>query len=319
VLVQILDEFPDQVRIVYRHYPLIGTPEQPFHDKAALATQAAEAAGIQGKFWEMHDLLYQKTAEWVSLGVDQFEDWLIEQAEELDLDIDQFNRDLTSDELVQLAQDDWENNKQIGIPGTPFLLVNGQIWPNNVPMDFWSISAVIRLTLLENQQYTTCPPITIDTTKQYIATIETEKGNIVLELYPLEAPLAVNSFVFLARNGWFDGVTFHRVIEDFMAQAGDPTGTGFGGPGYAFDNEVSENLTFDKPGVVAMANAGAGSNGSQFFITYTPQPRLNGGYTIFGQLIEGMDILESLKPRDPSKDVTLPAGDKILNIIIEEK
>jgi cyclophilin family peptidyl-prolyl cis-trans isomerase len=319
VLAQILDEFPDQVRIVYRHYPLIGTPEQPFHDKAALATQAAEAAGKQGMFWEMHDLLYQKQDEWVSLSVDQFEEWLVGQADELGLDVEQFSQDLTSDELVQLAQNAWETNQQTGLPGTPFLLVNGQIWPNNVPMDLWSISAVTRLTLLESQQYTSCPPITIDTTKQYIATIETEKGDIVLELYALEAPLAVNSFVFLARNGWFDGVTFHRVIEDFMAQAGDPTGTGFGGPGYAFDNEISDNLKFDKPGVLAMANAGAGSNGSQFFITYSPQPRLDGDFTIFGGLIDGMDVLKSLTPRNPSEDVTLPPGDKILNITIEEK
>jgi cyclophilin family peptidyl-prolyl cis-trans isomerase len=109
------------------------------------------------------------------------------------------------------------------------------------------------------------------------------------------------------------------VIEDFMAQAGDPTGTGFGGPGYAFDNEISDNLKFDKPGVLAMANAGAGSNGSQFFITYSPQPRLDGDFTIFGGLIDGMDVLKSLTPRNPSEDVTLPPGDKILNITIEEK
>jgi cyclophilin family peptidyl-prolyl cis-trans isomerase len=319
VLAQIVEEFPEQVRVVYRHYPLIGTPEEPFHDKAALSTQASEAAGIQGKFWEMHDVLYEKQAEWVGLTVEQFEEWLIERAGELDLDVEKFSRDLTSEELVQLAQDAYDRSREIGLPGTPFLMVNGQIWPNNVPMDLWNITAVTKLTLLENEQYTSCPPITIDTTKQYIATIETEKGDIVLELYPQEAPMAVNSFVFLARNGWFEGVTFHRVLEDFMAQAGDPTGTGFGGPGYAFDNEISENLTFDKPGVVAMANAGAGSNGSQFFITYTPQERLNGNYTIFGQLIEGMDVLKSLTLRNPNENITLPPGDRILNITIEEK
>lgn len=319
MLAQLLEEFPDEVRIVYRHYPLIGTPEQPFHDKAALSTQAAEAAGKQGMFWEMHDVLYEKQDEWVSLSVDEFQEWLIDQADLLGLDVDQFSEDLTSDELVELAQNAWESGRQTGIPGTPFLLFNGQIWPNNVPMDFWSVETVTKLTLLESMQYTSCPPITIDTTKQYVATIETEKGDIVAELYPLEAPLAVNNFVFLARNGWFDGVTFHRVIPDYVAQAGDPTGTGFGGPGFAFDNEISENLSFDEPGILAMANAGAGSNGSQFFITYTPQPDLNGNYTIFGKVIEGMDVVESLSPRDPSTDVTLPPGDEILNITIEEK
>jgi cyclophilin family peptidyl-prolyl cis-trans isomerase len=319
VLAQLHIDFPEQVRIVYRHYPLIGTPEEPIHDKAAMSTQAAEAAGKQGKFWEMHDLLFEKQDEWVELNSEQYENWLIEQAGELELDGEQFRRDLTSEELIQLAQDAWESNIQIGIPGTPFLLNNGQIWQNIVPMDYWGISAVIKMTLLANQQYTSCPPIVINMTKQYIATIVTEKGDIVVELYPLEAPLAVNSFVFLARNGWFDDITFHRVMEGFVAQAGDPTGTGFGGPGYAFDNEISADLTFDKPGVLAMANAGAGSNGSQFFITYTPQSRLYGDYTIFGQLIEGMDILESLTPRNPSEDITLPPGDKILTILIEEK
>jgi cyclophilin family peptidyl-prolyl cis-trans isomerase len=319
VLAQIREDFPNEVRIVYRHHPLIGTPEEPFHDKAALSTQASEAAGMQGMFWEMHDVLYDKQDEWVILSIEEFQQWLVDEADQLGLDVDQFSQDLTSDELVNLAQNAWENGRQTGIPGTPFLLVNGQIWPNNVPMDLWSISAVIQLTLLESKQYTSCPPITIDTTKQYIATIETEKGDIVAKLYPLEAPLAVNSFVFLARNGWFDDVTFHRVIPDSVAQAGDPTGTGFGGPGYAFDNEISENLSFDNSGILSMANAGPGSNGSQFFITYSPQPDLDGSYTIFGQVIEGMDVVESLKPRDPSADATLPPGDKILNITIEEK
>jgi len=319
VLAQILDEFPEQVRIVYRHYPLIGTPEEPFHDKAAISTQAAEAAGKQGKFWEMHDLLFAEQAEWIDLDIEQYQEWLIRQAGELDLEVEQFSRDLVSEALVQFAENAWDSNRQIGIPGTPFLLINGQIWQNIVPLDQWGISAVIKMILVVDQQYTSCPPIVINPTKQYIATIETEKGDIVLELYPLEAPLAVNSFVFLARNDWFDGVTFHRVIENFMAQAGDPTGTGFSGPGYAFANEISEKLSFDKPGVLAMANAGADSNGSQFFITYTPQPRLNGDYTIFGQLIEGMDVLESLTPRNPGQNIALPPGDKILDIIIEEK
>lgn len=319
MLVQILDEFPGQVRLIYRHYPLIGTPEQPFHDKAALSTQAAEAAGKQDSFWEMHDLLFAKQDEWIGLNIEQYEEWLIEQAGELNLDVEQFRSDLTSEELVQLAENAWESNREIGIPGTPFLLNNGQIWQNIVPMDFWGISAVIRMTLLVDQQFTSCPPVVIDPTKQYVATIATEKGDIVVELYPLEAPLAVNSFIFLARNGWFDGVTFHRVMKGFVAQAGDPTGTGFGGPGYAFENEISEKLSFNKPGVLAMANAGADSNGSQFFITYTPQPRLNGDYTIFGQLIEGMDVLESLAPRNPSENIALPPGDKILSITIQEQ
>ncbi len=149
--------------------------------------------------------------------------------------------------------------------------------------------------------------------------LHTEKGDISLELFADKAPMAVNSFVFLAKNDWFDGVTFHRVLPDFVAQAGDPTGTGYGGPGYAFDNEIDPNLTFDNPGVLAMANAGASSNGSQFFITYAPAPQLNGGYTIFGRLISGMEVLQQLTPRDPSQSMNLPPGDKILDVEIIEK
>jgi cyclophilin family peptidyl-prolyl cis-trans isomerase len=155
--------------------------------------------------------------------------------------------------------------------------------------------------------------------KQYVATLHTEKGEIVLELYADQAPTAVNSFVFLARHGWFDGVTFHRVIPGFVAQAGDPTGTGFGGPGYAFDNEISPDLKFDRPGVLGMANSGPGSNGSQFFITLAPAPNLNGDYTIFGHVISGMDVVKGLTPRDPSQAMNLPPGDKINSVTIEEK
>ena len=117
----------------------------------------------------------------------------------------------------------------------------------------------------------------------------------MIQLYADQAPLAVNSFVFLAKQGWFDGVTFHRVIPGFVAQTGDPSGTGKGGPGYFFKNEVSD-LRYDKPGVVGMANSGPDTNGSQFFITYAPQPSLDGSYTIFGQVIQGMDVVENLTP-----------------------
>jgi cyclophilin family peptidyl-prolyl cis-trans isomerase len=316
---QLLQEFPNDLRFVYRHFPLIGTPDSPFHDKAALATQAAEAAGKQGKFWEMHDVLFNRQSEWSALSVADFQQWLIQRAGELDLNVSKFTTDLTSLELVNLAQNAWDYGQSVGMTGTPFLLVNGRVWPSNVPMDAWNISAVVRLTLLEDRQFTQCPPMTIDPTRQYIATLHTEKGDVVIELYADKAPLAVNSFIFLARNGWFDGVTFHRVIPGFVAQAGDPSGTGFGTPGYAFRNEISPDLTFDGPGVVGMANAGADSNGSQFFITYAAQPSLDGSYTIFGHVIEGMDVLTSLTARDPSQNADLPPGDKILSVTIEEK
>ncbi|MGD2157000.1 MAG: peptidylprolyl isomerase [Anaerolineales bacterium] len=161
--------------------------------------------------------------------------------------------------------------------------------------------------------------MTIDPLKRYIATFETEKGEFVIELFPDVAPIAVNNFVFLANEGWYDGITFHRVMEGFVAQAGDPTGTGFGGPGYAFVNETDPDVTFDAAGLVAMANAGPDSNGSQFFITYGPTEQLNGNYTIFGEVIEGMDVVRSLSPRDPSQGINLPPGDEIIKVTVEER
>jgi cyclophilin family peptidyl-prolyl cis-trans isomerase len=171
---------------------------------------------------------------------------------------------------------------------------------------------------VSDKQYSAAPPMTIDKNKQYSATVKMAKGGeFVIQLYPDKAPITVNSFVFLARDGFFNGVTFHRVLEGFMAQGGDPTGTGGGGPGYEFVNEDSD-LTFDKAGVVAMANAGRDTNGSQFFITFGPTPNLNGGYTIFGQVVSGMDVVNGIKRRDPDQNPNYQ-GDVIESITITEK
>jgi cyclophilin family peptidyl-prolyl cis-trans isomerase len=169
-----------------------------------------------------------------------------------------------------------------------------------------------------SQRWTQPPPMTIDPTKEYLATFKMAKGGeFVVQLYPDKAPMTVNSFVFLARHGFFDNLTFHRVLEGFMAQGGDPTGTGSGGPGYQFANEDSD-LTFDKAGVVAMANSGRDTNGSQFFITFGPQPQLNGGYTIFGQVITGMEVVNGITRRDPNQNPSFP-GDAIQSITISGK
>ncbi len=315
---QLLKEFPNDVRFVFRNFPLIGTPESPFHDKAALATQAAESAGKQGKFWEMHDLLFDNQSEWSALTVTDFQQWLINKAGDLKLYVPKFTTDLTSTELINLAQKAWDDGQKMQFSGTPTLFINGETWPTNVTMTEANLASVIELVLLEDRQFTECPPMTIDPTKQYIATLHTEKGDIVIELAADKAPLAVNSFIFLAQNGWFDNVAFHRVIPGFVAQAGDPSGTGFGTPGYAYKNEIS-GLKFDAPGVVGMANAGADSNGSQFFITYAAAPNLDGKFTVFGYVIQGMDVATNLTPRDPSQSGDLPPGDKILSVSIEEK
>ena len=163
------------------------------------------------------------------------------------------------------------------------------------------------------------PAMAIDPTKSYEAIIKTEKGDIRIKLFADKAPVTVNNFVFLARQGFYDGVTFHRVIPGFMAQTGDPTGTGTGGPGYTFQDEFDPSLRHDSEGIVSMANAGPNTNGSQFFITYAPQPHLDDVHSVFGKVIEGMDVLRSLRERDPSKDPNAPPGDKILTIEIVER
>lgn len=287
------------------------------HDKAALATQAAEAAGNQDNFWEMHKLLFESQSTWAAMTVDGFQAWLLEKAAELNLDIKQFETDLNSTALVELATKAWTESIELNIQQTPTLIINGSEYKGQI--SYGNISAIIKLVLLEKRQFDVCPPIEIDPSKQYFANLETEKGTIVIELLPEDAPLAVNNFVFLARQGWFDNITFHRVIAGFVAQTGDPSGTGYGSPGYAFDNEISPDLIYDKPGMVGMANAGPGSNGSQFFITMAPVEQLNGGYTIFGHVVEGMEVVESLTARDPSQNIGLPPGDNLVKVTILEK
>ena len=154
-----------------------------------------------------------------------------------------------------------------------------------------------------------------------MATIRTERGDIVVELYADQVPVTVNSFVFLAQDGWYDDVTFHRVIPGFVAQTGDPTDTGIGSPGFRCDDEIVPELTYDGPGVVGMASGGPGTSsvGSQFFITYDALPQLDGNYTIIGRVIEGMDVLESITPRDSSQGAVLPPGDLVETILIDEQ
>ena len=160
------------------------------------------------------------------------------------------------------------------------------------------------------------PSGALDTTKGYTARFKTEKGDIVVELSADRAPLTVENFVNLARAGFYDGTTFHRVIRGFMAQGGDPTGTGTGGPGYQFGDEFHPSLRHDGPGMLSMANAGPGTNGSQFFITFGPTPHLDGKHTVFGRVTEGLEVLRSIRERDPQRD--RQPGDRIDTIEITE-
>ncbi len=151
---------------------------------------------------------------------------------------------------------------------------------------------------MARKQWNSPPEMRVDPEKTYQATIETNRGDIELELYPQHAPKTVNNFVFLAQEGYYDGVTFHRVIDNFMIQGGDPTGSGRGGPGYTFEDEVKGNPLKHETGAISMANAGPNTNGSQFFITHSPQPHLNGKHTVFGKVVNGQDVVDAIRQGD---------------------
>ena len=310
MLVQLEEWHPEDIRTVYRHFPLL-----TIHDKASLAGQAAEAAGAQGSFWAMHDVLFTQYNEWTGLSPEEFKQWLNIAAEELELDVQRFQNDIESGRYAAEMEDAFFQGIASGILATPFLFLNGSLY--QVEPSLTNLEAYIRLELLTKAQYDRYPPMTLEDDVQYIARIELEIGEIIIQLYPELAPLAVNNFIFLAQEGWFEGNPFHRIVPGVYIESGDPTGTGLGGPGYYFDDEISEALTFDDPGMVALSSSGPNTNGSQFFITLAPLPELNNSRTIFGRLIDGLDLLKSLNARQPLEDFLDPPEVVILSVTIE--
>ncbi len=302
---------PNDVRLIYLHAP------QTDHDKDNLAIQAVEAADLQGKFWEMHDLLFEKQAEWSALAAADFEAWAAAQAAGLSMEVARFRSDFegpaVADRLQQAIQ-------SAGVQpfAPPRLFVNSSS-PYTGLADFASLDTVVRLDAMTVRQFSACPLESIDPLKQYIITLHTAKGDVVLQLYPEKAPQAVNNFIFLARSSWYDGITFYRVLPGNRVMTGDPSETGLGNPGYLFETEIAPSLTFNQPGMVALDNDGPGTNGSRFFITLVPAPQLDGQYTIFGQVLSGLDILSALTARDPQPGIVLPPGDELISVIIEER
>ena len=319
MLARLVDAYPEQVQLIYRHFPLTS-----IHANAQLSAEAAEAAGAQGAFWEYHDALFARQQEWSNLDTDAAHDYFVDLAEELGLDGDAFGDDLNNNTFTDYIAALEAESIAIGLGGTPSAIVDGFSIPN-IPFEYevWegyvlqSIAFSEAESILADIQYDAPPPMTIEAEARYTATILLESGGeIVIELLPKSAPETVNNFVFLAEEGWFDGITFHRVIPGFMAQTGDPTGLGIGGPGYTINDEFDPELSHDGPGVVSMANSGPNTGGSQFFITTGPATHLDGLHAIFGRVIEGMDVVEAITPRDP-QDPNAPAGDRIVTITIE--
>ena len=307
-LKQLLTVFPDDLRMVYRHFPL------PSHNLSLLATQATESAGLQGKFWDMSDYLLEHQSDWTAKDLDAFETYLIDLAGTLSLDKDKFTQDLQSEAVVNKAKQATEDATNLGISYTPFLMVNGRILQEG---ELQSLGIIIDLLRNPVEGYKECPPTVVDPSKTYTATLTTDKGDIVIRLYADAAPLSVNSFVYLAKEGWYNNQPFNDVINDSsengfrIAIAGDHTDTGYGSAGYDIS---AENLTgnFDKKGMVGFVN------GSQFFITLDSQPALDGNFSVIGEVISGLDVLDTLNVTYQTDGTTLPA-DVIQSVTIKEE
>ena len=269
-------------------------------------------------------MLYETQREWSGLSEADAREYFVDLADQLGLDVDQFSAELEDGIHTAYVEQLFQEAVNLQLPGTPAAIVDGFPVGSVPDLPVWKqyVEEQINVKAMEDSQYDAAPALTIDTDKSYTAVVEMENGDTFsIELLPQSAPETVNSFVFLANEGWFDDVTFHRVIPGFVAQTGDPSGTGRGNPGYMLDNEIDPELSHDTAGMVAMANSGANTNGSQWYITLADgDPTLiglDGNYTIFGRISDGMDNVMNIAPRDPQ--AATEAGDRIVSITIVEE
>lgn len=315
MLERLVDANPDTVQLVYRHFPL-----NQIHPNAQKAAEASEAAGAQGAFWPYHDLLFERIRDWSGLDQAAARDFFIGLAAELDLDVARFTQELDDDVYAAYVSSLEQEAMGLGLPGTPSAVINGNLAPS-LPQDIaiWQdfVDSTVAVAALADRQYDAPPAMMLEEGVSYQAVVTMENGGeFVIQLFPESAPQTVNNFIFLANEGWFDGVTFHRVLPGFVAQTGDPTGTGTGGPGYFIPNEIDPALSHNRAGMVAMANAGPDTNGSQWYVTLGDVSQLDGGYTIFGEVISGLEVVQAITPRDPATNPNAPPGDTILSVVI---
>ena len=311
VLRRLRQDFPHDVRRVFRLFPLLER-----YDKSALAAQAAAAAARQGAFWPMHDRLFAEQAQWATLSLAAFRSYVQRLAADLGLDLPRFLADWEDETTHSWVQSAWENGRALGLPGVPLLFLNGRLYPG--PFDYPSLSTIVRLERLAARQFAACPPLLADPNKAYFATLRTERGDVVVQLCPDRAPMAVSSFLFLARQGWYDDTAFFEVQPGRFVRGGDPSETGYGHAGYTFAREVDPELRFDRPGRLALYSDGPESNSSQFLITLAPLPAWDGQYTIFGQVVEGLAVLQALPARTPDR-TDAPPPLRLLSVTIEEQ
>ncbi len=299
VLFQVVDLHPEEVELAFRHYPVVAE-----FDKDSIAGQAVEAAGRQDLFWEMARLLVDRHAEWSVLPPESFRSWLYEQSSGLGLEPTAFRQDIDGGRYTAYLADAFHQATSAGIPGLPTIFLNGVVL--RFSPTALNLESAVRLEILGTRQFPEEPPLTLEPQAGYTVTLETGAGEVVLQLLPDSAPRAVNSFIFLADQGWFDRTNFYRVEPRRLVEMGDPSSTGFGDPGYHLPDELDSGLDFNQPGMVALSSAGPGTGGSRLIITLRPFPEWNGTRTIFGRVIEGLEILEGLPARDPAVDLLAP-------------
>lgn len=302
---------PDEVRYVYRHMPL------PYHEKAPTAAYAAEAAGKQGLFFEAEHFFYENQNTWTYLAtIDEFATWIKDNIATgiPSLDYEAWLVDFDDPEIHEKVDGAFDANSQVKKDGvsvidqTPLFFLN--YYRLNGSYSGGQLDQYIELfrglSLLGDKNFTDCPDMLIDTNAEYRAELETSVGTIEIDLYPAEAPLSVNSFVFLAEKGWYDGMKFTSVQDGFIAQTGDPSGTGRGHPGYSLERETN-TLTFGDAGLVAMAKYGNDNNGSQFFISYDLKQYFAGQYlnANVGKEISDEALLSRVQENIDAMDYTI--------------
>jgi peptidylprolyl isomerase len=308
------EAYPDEVRIVWRHLP--GDPN------ASLAAEALEAAAAQGgndAFWKYLDVLADHQPDWHTTPTDELVPELGTLADLADLDGAALTEALNDRKYKPQIDASLSGAGQIGIPRAPMLFFNDLPVPQppTAVEDFSLITEVVLIRL----KYAAPPPMVIDPAKDYSAWIVTEKGTMALDLFADLAPVTVNNFAYLACVGYYDNLTWHRVVAGQIAQAGDPTGLGVGGPGYTvIDEFAGSGLRFDRAGWLSMAHTSQpNSAGGQFFITVSSAEHLNGAFTIFGEVVSGMDVAQSLTPRDPQTAPPDQRGDALETIVVRQE
>lgn len=311
-LAEIQQRYSNSVRVILRQYP-----RPDVENKSLLAAYAAEAAALEDHYWEMNNLLYTQQSDWLDLSPDEFQTWLTVQAESMGISDAQWKAALGDERVIAAIDQTLQDAAGLQIQSTPVLFYNHIIVKSAVDVD--SLTVLLDYFLLPEKAYSACPPQVVDPSKSYSAIFKTEKGEIIFDLFPQIAPLSVNNFVFLAREGWYNHTSFFRVIPGFVAQGGDPSNSGLGTPGYGIELEVDPAYRFDALGLLALSHDSAGLSGSQFFITYSALPEMDGQFTIIGRIRSGMDVLNSFRPRNPESDEILLPAEALISVTIKEE